>query len=193
MEKQIILKKQAIFYKKILSFYLSLIMITTYELKLFTSIKHLLYLLYFLQNHTYSLYKVLVDIVVIDYPGTANRFRIVYCLLSFLYNARMRVVIEANELESVPSLASLYFSANWSEREAWDMYGISFMNHVDLRRILTDYGFDGHPLRKDFPLTGFLEIYYNDEKKRITYVPLSLSQSYKNYKYNFSWRYSLNV
>jgi len=112
MEKQIILKKQAFFYKKVLNFYLSMIFITTYELKLFSTSSYLLYLLYFLQNHTYSMYKVLVDIVVVDYPGLRNRFRIIYCLLSFIYNSRIRVVIEANELEAIPSLTSIFFSSS---------------------------------------------------------------------------------
>jgi len=191
MEKQILLQKQAFFYKKTIFYYINMIFITTYELKLFSKSSCLLYLLFFLQNHAYSLYKTLVDLVVVDYPGLQNRFKLIYCLLSSVYNTRIRVVISANELESVPSLSSIFFSANWSEREAWDLYGVSFMNHIDLRRILTDYGFEGHPLRKDFPVTGFLEVYYDDENKRIIYTPLLLSQSYKNYKYSLAWQKSL--
>lgn len=191
MNTQNILIKQASLYQKLLNFYIILIFITTYELKIFANSTEFLYLLYFLQNHTYCLYKVLTDIVVVDYPGKYFRFYVIYNLLSVIYNIRLRVILKVRELEPIPSLTSLYLSANWSEREVWDLYGVSFMNHLDLRRILTDYGFDGHPLRKDFPLTGFLEVFYDDTQKRIIYTPLSLAQSYKSYKYNLAWRFNV--
>jgi NADH:ubiquinone oxidoreductase subunit C len=117
MLRKFLLKKQAMFLKKMLNVYLVLIFITTYELKLFLTHANLLYVIYFLQNHVYCLYKVLVDIVVVDYPGVSHRFRIIYNLLSIVYNVRLRLVLEVGELQSIPSVTSLFLSANWAERE----------------------------------------------------------------------------
>lgn len=121
----------------------------------------------FLKNHSAAQYTQVSDITAVDYPTRANRFEVVYNLLSVRYNARIRVKTYADEASPVPSITSLYDGANWYEREVYDMFGVFFSGHPDLRRIMTDYGFDGHPLRKDFPLTGYNEIRYDEEKKRI--------------------------
>jgi NADH:ubiquinone oxidoreductase subunit C len=112
--------------------------------------------------------------------------------LSIRFNNRLKVKININELESVDSIINIYKTAGWSEREAWDMFGIFFNNHPDLRRILTDYGFEGHPLRKDFPLSGFVEVYYNELKKRVVYEPLNLSQQYRLFEFNSPWNKKIN-
>jgi NADH dehydrogenase (ubiquinone) Fe-S protein 3 len=123
-----------------------------------------------------------------DYPGRARRFEIVYHLLSVRYNARLRVKTYASETEGIPSLTGLFASANWYEREIWDLYGVLFAGHPDLRRILTDYGFRGHPLRKDFPLTGYVEVRYDEEKKRVVVEPLQMTQAYRRFDLGTPWR-----
>ena len=142
---------------------------------------------FFLKNHTNSQFKVLSDICVVDYISKKGRFEIVYNLLSIRFNNRLKVKICINELQPIDSIINIYKTAGWSEREAWDMFGIFFNNHPDLRRILTDYGFEGHPLRKDFPLSGYLEVYYNELKKRVVYEPLNLSQQYRFFEFNSPW------
>jgi NADH/F420H2 dehydrogenase subunit C len=122
------------------------------------------------------------DITAVDYPTRDARFEIVYNLLSVRHNARIRVKTYADEATPVPSITSLYDGANWYEREVYDMFGVFFVDHPDLRRIMTDYGFDGHPLRKDFPLTGYTEIRYDEEKKRIVVEPLELTQAFRNFE-----------
>ena len=128
----------------------------------------------FLKNHTAAEYTQVSDITAVDYPTKDQRFEIVYNLLSVRHNSRIRVKTYADEATPVPSITSLYDGANWYEREVYDLYGVFFVGHPDLRRIMTDYGFEGHPLRKDFPLTGYTEIRYDEEKKRIVlqYAPL---------------------
>lgn len=117
-----------------------------------------------------------------DYPGRQYRFEVVYHLLSVRFNSRIRVKTYADEVSPVPSITSLYDGANWYERETYDLYGVFFVGHPDLRRILTDYGFEGHPLRKDFPLTGYTELRYDEEKKRIVTEPLELTQAFRNFE-----------
>ncbi len=122
------------------------------------------------------------DITAVDYPTRNNRFEVVYNLLSVRHNSRIRVKTYADEATPVPSITSLYDGANWYEREVYDLFGVFFVGHPDLRRIMTDYGFDGHPLRKDFPLTGYTEIRYDEEKKRIVVEPLELTQAFRNFE-----------
>lgn len=122
------------------------------------------------------------DITAVDYPTRDQRFEVVYNLLSVRHNSRIRVKTYCDEATPVPSITSLYDGANWYEREVYDLFGVFFVDHPDLRRILTDYGFDGHPLRKDFPLTGYTEIRYDEEKKRIVVEPLELSQAFRNFE-----------
>jgi NADH-quinone oxidoreductase subunit C len=129
----------------------------------------------------------LVDLCGVDYPEDEKRFHVVYHLLSLHANIRIRVKTALAEGESIQSVVNIFSVANWYERETFDMYGIVFDNHPDLRRILTDYGFEGHPLRKDFPLTGFVELRYNDEQKRVVYEPVKLVQDYRNFDFLSPW------
>ncbi|KAF8537751.1 hypothetical protein BDD12DRAFT_780053 [Trichophaea hybrida] len=135
----------------------------------------------FLKNHTAAQYTQVSDITGVDYPTRRNRFEVVYNLLSVRHNSRIRVKTYANETTPVPSICDLYEGANWYEREAYDLFGIFFTGHPDLRRIMTDYGFDGHPLRKDFPLTGYTEVRFDEEKKRVVIEPLELTQAFRNF------------
>jgi len=167
--------------------YIQKININFYEIEIYTSLQYLIAILFFLKNNINCQFKQLVDIIAYDILGRTNRFTIIYALLSIQYNVRISVLITTNELLPISSVSSLYNSAFWLEREVWDLYGIFFYNHPDLRRILTDYGFDGHPLRKDFPLTGFVEIFYDDSKKRIVYENVSLAQEYRNFNFKNPW------
>ena len=141
----------------------------------------------FLKNHINTQFKVLIDVTAVDYPSRALRFEIVYNLLSISYNARIRIKTCINETTTVASVTELYCSAGWWEREVWDMFGIFFSNHPDLRRILTDYGFQGHPLRKDFPLTGFVEVRYDDSKKRVINQPVEITQEFRYFDFSSPW------
>ncbi|MBL8644332.1 MAG: NADH-quinone oxidoreductase subunit C [Rhodospirillaceae bacterium] len=129
----------------------------------------------------------LVDLCGVDYPDNDERFEIVYHLLSMKQNLRIRVKATTDESTPVPSVSSVFPCANWLEREVWDMYGVFFSDHPDLRRILTDYGFDGHPLRKDFPLTGYVEMRYDEEQKRVIYEPVKLAQDFRNFDFLSPW------
>ena len=162
------------------------------ELSIKISFKKIIPIFFFLKNHTNSQFKILSDLVVIDYPQKKSRFEVVYNLLSIRYNTRLKVKLNINEYQKIPSIVSIYKISGWLEREAWDMFGIFFNNHPDLRRILTDYGFEGHPLRKDFPLSGFLEVYYNELKKRVVYEPINLSQQYRLFEFNSPWNKKIN-
>ncbi|KAJ8142329.1 hypothetical protein OXX80_005664 [Metschnikowia pulcherrima] len=135
----------------------------------------------YLKNHTAAQFKACMDITGVDYPSRANRFDVVYNLLSVRHNSRIRVKTYASETSSVPSVVPIYEGANWYERETYDMFGVFFEGHPDLRRIMTDYGFEGHPLRKDFPTTGYTEVRYDEEKKRVIYEPLELTQAWRNF------------
>lgn len=129
----------------------------------------------------------LVDICGVDFPERVERFEVVYNLLSLKHNCRLRVKVLANEEDPVPSVIEVYKSAGWYEREVWDMFGIKFTGNADLRRILTDYGFEGHPLRKDFPLTGYVEVRYDDALKRVVYEPVKLVQDFRNFDFLSPW------
>lgn len=132
-------------------------------------------------------FTMLCDICGVDYPDRAQRFEVVYNLLSVSRNQRIRVVVTTDEALPVPSAVPLYSSAGWWEREAWDLYGIFFEGNPDLRRILTDYGFEGHPLRKDFPLTGYVELHYDDDQKRVVYEPVRLKQEFRSFDFLSPW------
>jgi NADH-quinone oxidoreductase subunit C len=132
-------------------------------------------------------FKILVDICGVDWPKRPKRFDVVYHLLSLSRNQRIRVRVQVGEDEAVPSIVAIYPAANWFERETFDMYGVAFADHPDLRRILTDYGFSGHPLRKDFPLTGFVEVRYDDELKRVVYQPVQLVQEFRDFDFMSPW------
>jgi len=131
--------------------------------------------------------KILLDVCGVDYPDRPERFEVVYNLLSVGQNHRVRVKVTTDEDTPVPSVAEVFSAADWFEREAWDLYGIFFSDHPDLRRILTDYGFEGHPLRKDFPLTGYVEVRYDDEAKRVVYEPVKLQQDFRSFDFLSPW------
>ena len=141
----------------------------------------------FLRDDPRCLFKVLVDLCGVDYPERPERFEVVYNLLSLKNNRRIRVKIATGENEPVPSVTSVYSSAGWYEREAWDLFGIFFSDHPDLRRILTDYGFEGHPMRKDFPLTGYVEVRYDEDRKRVVYEPVRLKQEFRSFDFLSPW------
>ena len=141
----------------------------------------------FLRDDANCGFRVLVDICGVDWPERETRFDVVYNLLSLTHNQRIRVKVQTDERHPLPSVAGVFSSAGWYEREAWDMYGIMFSGHPDLRRLLTDYGFEGHPLRKDFPLTGHVELRYDDEEKRVVYEPVSLTQEFRTFDFLSPW------
>jgi NADH-quinone oxidoreductase subunit C len=158
------------------------------ELTVLVSREQVTEALRFLRDDARCLYSCLIDICGVDYPGRGpRRFEVVYHLLSPRQNARIRVKTTTDELTPVPSAIEIYPAANWFEREAFDLYGILFSDHPDLRRILTDYGFRGHPLRKDFPLTGFVEVRYDDDKKRVVYEPVKLAQEFRSFDFLSPW------
>ncbi len=144
-------------------------------------------ILSFLCNDANCLFQVLVDICGVDYPDRDERFEIVYNLLSLKHNVRVRVKVTTDESIPVPSVSQIFPAAGWFERECWDMYGVFFSEHPDLRRLLTDYGFDGHPLRKDFPLTGYVEVRYDDEQRRVVYEPVKLVQEFRSFDFLSPW------
>tara|TARA_Y100001970_G_C14183201_1_gene831013 strand:+ start:258 stop:848 length:591 start_codon:yes stop_codon:yes gene_type:complete len=149
--------------------------------------KDLLEVIALLKKNDQIKFRQLVDITAVDYPENKKRFKMVYLLLSHEFNHRIIIDYFISESEIVSSLTSIYPSANWMEREVFDMYGITFKDHPDLRRILTDYGFEGHPLRKDFPLTGHNEVRYSEDKKKVVYEPVKLEQNYRNFDYESPW------
>ena len=141
----------------------------------------------FLKTNKDTKFRQLIDITVVDYSERIQRFKIVYLFLSHEFNQRIILSYTISEKELIPSLTSVFPSANWMEREVFDMYGVNFKDHPDLRRILTDYGFEGHPLRKDFPLTGHTEVRYSEDKKRVINEPVKLEQNYRNFDYQSPW------
>ncbi|MAY74458.1 MAG: NADH-quinone oxidoreductase subunit C [Phycisphaerae bacterium] len=145
--------------------------------------EHLIDVLCFLQKHTNCIFTVLTDVACVDYPFKQNRFEVIYQLLSLKYNSRISIKVTAKPDETIPSATSVFKAANWYEREAFDLFGVFFSKHPDLRRILTDYGFEGHPIRKDFPLTGYHELKYSTEKKRVVSESLELSQEFRLYSF----------
>ena len=141
----------------------------------------------FLKTNENCRFKQLIDITAVDYPEKEKRFKVVYLLLSHENNLRISINMNIDEKTLVPSITKIFPSANWMEREVFDMYGISFKDHPDLRRILTDYGFEGYPLRKDFPLTGHTEVRYSEEKKKVIYEPVKLDQEYRDFDFESPW------
>jgi len=141
----------------------------------------------FIKSNEKTKFRQLIDITVVDYPENIQRFKVVYLFLSHEFNQRIILSYLISENEVIPSLTSLYPAANWMEREVFDMYGVKFKDHPDLRRILTDYGFEGHPLRKDFPLTGHTEVRYSEEQKKVISEPVKLEQNYRNFDYESPW------
>ena len=141
----------------------------------------------FLKSNKDTKFRQLIDMTIVDYPENIQRFKVIYLFLSHEFNQRIILSYLINENEVIDSLTSVYPAANWMEREAFDMYGVKFKDHPDLRRILTDYGFEGHPLRKDFPLTGFTEVRYSEEQKKVISEPVKLEQNYRNFDYESPW------
>ena len=147
----------------------------------------LLDVILFLKTNEDAKFRQLIDITAVDYPENSKRFKMVYLFLSHQFNQRIIISSLINENEVVPSLTKIFPSANWMEREVFDMYGVKFKDHPDLRRILTDYGFEGYPLRKDFPLTGHNEVRYSEDEKKVIYEPVKLEQNYRNFDYESPW------
>ena len=141
----------------------------------------------FIKSNENTKFRQLIDVTVVDYPENTQRFKVVYLFLSHEFNQRIILSYFISENEVIPSLTSIYPAANWMEREVFDMYGVKFKDHPDLRRILTDYGFEGHPLRKDFPLTGHTEVRYSEEQKKVIKEPVKLEQNYRNFDYESPW------
>ncbi len=150
--------------------------------------KQIVPFLTFLRDDKNLLFQQLMDVTGADYPEREKRFEVVYQLLSLRHNRRLMVKICAGEGESVPSVTKVFSSAGWYEREAFDLYGVSFSGHPDLRRILTDYNFEGHPLRKDFPLTGYVEVRYDEEQKKVVYAPVKLDQEFRTFDFEMPWK-----
>ncbi|WP_119165745.1 NADH-quinone oxidoreductase subunit C [Algihabitans albus] len=157
------------------------------ELIVWTQPERLLDLLMQLRDDQNLLFKQLLDVTAVDYPDRQQRFEVVYNLLSLKHNQRIRVKLAADEETTIPSAARVFNSAIWLEREVWDLFGIFFGDHPDLRRILTDYGFEGHPLRKDFPLTGYVEVRYDEDQKRVVYEPVKLTQEFRTFDFASPW------
>jgi NADH-quinone oxidoreductase subunit C len=141
----------------------------------------------FIKSNDNTKFRQLIDITVVDYPENTQRFKVVYLFLSHEFNHRIILSYLISENEVIPSLTPIYPAANWMEREVFDMYGVKFKDHPDMRRILTDYGFEGHPLRKDFPITGHIEVRYSEDQKKVISEPVKLEQNYRNFDYESPW------
>ena len=157
------------------------------ELLIETEENELLDVVQFLKSNEKCKFRQLIDIAGVDYPDNEKRFELVYLFLSHEHNLRIKLLIKFQINQTIISLTKIFPSANWMEREVFDMYGVKFKNHPDLRRILTDYGFKGHPLRKDFPLTGFNEVRYSEKEKKVIYEPVKLEQNYRNFDFESPW------
>lgn len=157
------------------------------ELTLHVKIEFLHFILRFLRDCSLSQFKILSDLTAVDYPQRKNRFEVIYSLLSIRYQSRIRIKVYVDETTPVASVTDLFSGANWMEREVWDLFGIYFSNHPDLRRILTDYGFEGHPFRKDFPLSGYVEVRYDDEQKRVVTEPIEMAQEFRHFDFMSPW------
>ena len=173
--------------KSLINFCKYEIEIKSSELSLFCSYKDLTKIMLFLRDNPSLNVECLIDITAVDYPGNSSRFLIVYNLLSISKNFRIKIKVKITEDDSVPSICDIYPCADWCEREIWDLFGIRFQGHPDLRRILTDYDFKGHPLRKDFPLTGFTQVKYDNELSRVVNEPVKLDQAYRNFDNLSPW------
>ena len=167
--------------------YINTVLLSLNELSIVVSSTFINKVLTFLKNDLNSQFQVLTDITVADYLENDKRFEVVYMLLSVRYNTRIRIKTYVNEMSSLQTTVNLYASANWVEREMWDMFGIVFKDHPDLRRILTDYGFEGHPLRKDFPINGYSAVRYDDTQKIILYEKTELAQGYRDFDFQSPW------
>ena len=163
------------------------VLVSNNELSVESSKSDFIRIILFLKDHPNTSFDVLVDICAVDYPDRKNRFEIVYQLLSISLNLRMKLKLQVKEDEPVESLSNIYPCANWYEREIYDLFGINFMEHPDLRRILTDYDFEGHPLRKDFPLSGFVQVRYDDEQNKVITEPVKLDQEYRSFDNLSPW------
>ena len=157
------------------------------ELLIETNEDDLVQVILFLKSHDKLKFRQLIDIAGVDYPEEEKRFKLVYLLLSHQMNKRIKISINLEIGKKIPTMTKVYPSANWMEREVFDMYGIEFVDHPDLRRILTDYNFEGHPLRKDFPLTGFSEVRYSEKEKKVIYEPVKLEQNYRDFDFESPW------
>ena len=157
------------------------------ELLIEISENNLIEVIQFLKSHEKCKFKQLIDIAGVDFPEDEKRFKLVYLFLSHELNHRIKVSVKFESKQNINSITKIFPSANWMEREVFDMYGVKFKNHPDLRRILTDYGFKGHPLRKDFPLTGFNEVRYSEKEKKVIYEPVKLEQNYRNFDFESPW------
>ena len=157
------------------------------ELVIRCSVENLIEVLINLRDDDDLAFTQLTDLTAVDYPNRPYRFEMVYQLLSITQNQRLRLLVAVDEGAVVPSVISIFNAANWAEREVWDMFGIFFSGHPDLRRLLTDYGFEGHPLRKDFPLTGYVEVRYDDTQRRVVYEPVHLVQEYRDFDFLSPW------
>jgi NADH-quinone oxidoreductase subunit C len=157
------------------------------ELNIETNIENLKEVIQFLKSNDNCKFRQLTDIAGVDYPEEDKRFQLVYLLLSHEKNLRIKITIKFEDKKKIPSITKIFPSANWMEREVFDMYGIEFENHPDLRRILTDYNFKGYPLRKDFPLTGFNEVRYSEKEKKVIYEPVNLEQNYRDFDFESPW------
>ena len=157
------------------------------ELLIETEENELLEVVQFLKSNEKCKFRQLIDIAGVDYPENEKRFELIYLFLSHEHNLRIKLLIKFQINQTIVSLTKIFPSANWMEREVFDMYGVKFKNHPDLRRILTDYGFKGHPLRKDFPLTGFNEVRYSEKEKKVVYEPVKLEQNYRNFDFESPW------
>ena len=157
------------------------------ELLIETEENELLDVVQFLKSNEKCKFRQLIDIAGVDYPENEKRFELIYLFLSHEHNLRIKLLIKFQINQTIASLTKIFPSANWMEREVFDMYGVKFKNHPDLRRILTDYGFKGHPLRKDFPLTGFNEVRYSEKEKKVIYEPVKLEQNYRNFDFESPW------
>ena len=157
------------------------------ELTIMTTASDIVKVMTFLRDDERCQFWSIVDVTAIDWPSRERRFDVVYHLLSPKQNARIRVKLEVDEATPVPSIIDVFPGANWFERELYDLYGVLVTGHPDMRRLLTDYGFEGHPLRKDFPLTGFVEVRYDDEQKRVVYEPVKLTQEFRNFDFLSPW------
>ena len=163
------------------------------ELSLRCPPSSLIKVLTFLRDDSQCQFKALMELCGADYPDRDPRFEVVYNLLSISQNNRCRLKVSTDENDPIPSATAVFSSANWMERETWDMYGLFFSDHPDLRRLLTDYGFEGHPMRKDFPLTGYVEVRYDDEQKRVVYEPVSLVQEFRSFDFLSPWEGARSV
>jgi len=157
------------------------------ELLIETSVNDLVEVIQFLKSNENCKFKQLIDIAGVDYPENEKRFELIYLFLSHENNIRIKLLTKFAIDQTINSITKIFPSANWMEREVFDMYGVKFKNHPDLRRILTDYGFKGHPLRKDFPLTGFNEVRYSEKDKKVIYEPVKLEQNYRNFDFESPW------